>query len=201
MWSAAASSPRRTVGRVSSELYFRERQPWRTGLVRLDGGPVVIAHLHGDCAVGDRVALDIKLDPRRARRDVRDAGASHAAPGGRSRIARLHRRSEIPQRADRLRARFDGGPAGGGPRRRRRVAGVRRRRRNVEAVSPRRAEDVETVPLDPTDPTSVERPRAPHRRQGRHPRQQRRLFPAGRVDRRQRRFDAPARPSRPTASA
>jgi short-subunit dehydrogenase/uncharacterized OB-fold protein len=52
-----------TVGRISSELYFRERQPWRTGLVRLDAGPVVVAHLHGDCAVGDRVALDNKLDP------------------------------------------------------------------------------------------------------------------------------------------
>ena len=52
-----------TVGRISSELYFRERQPWRTGLVRLDCGPVVVAHLHGDCAVGDRVALDLELDP------------------------------------------------------------------------------------------------------------------------------------------
>src|SRR5271154_5594811 len=39
----AASS----VGRVSSELYSRERQPWRTGVVRLVRGPVVIPHLHG----------------------------------------------------------------------------------------------------------------------------------------------------------
>ena len=51
-----------TVGRVSSELYFRERHPWRTGLVRLDRGPVVVAHLHGDCSVGDRVVLDLELD-------------------------------------------------------------------------------------------------------------------------------------------
>jgi short-subunit dehydrogenase/uncharacterized OB-fold protein len=52
-----------TVGRISGELYFRAREPWRTGLVRLDCGPVVVAHLHRDCAAGDRVALDLELDP------------------------------------------------------------------------------------------------------------------------------------------
>jgi NAD(P)-dependent dehydrogenase (short-subunit alcohol dehydrogenase family)/uncharacterized OB-fold protein len=34
----------------SNELFYRERMPWRLGMVRLDCGPVVIAHLHGDCA-------------------------------------------------------------------------------------------------------------------------------------------------------
>jgi short-subunit dehydrogenase len=32
-------------------------------MVRLDRGPVVVAHLHRDCAVGDRVALGLQLDP------------------------------------------------------------------------------------------------------------------------------------------
>jgi uncharacterized OB-fold protein len=30
----------------SNELYFRERLPWRLGLVRLDDGPTVVTHLH-----------------------------------------------------------------------------------------------------------------------------------------------------------
>lgn len=32
----------------SHDLYFRERVPWRLGLVRLACGPTVVAHLHGD---------------------------------------------------------------------------------------------------------------------------------------------------------
>jgi short-subunit dehydrogenase/uncharacterized OB-fold protein len=52
-----------TTTRVSSELFFRARPPWRTALARLDAGPVVLAHLHGDSSVGDRVSLDIRLDP------------------------------------------------------------------------------------------------------------------------------------------
>ena len=35
----------------SHDRYFRDRLPWRLGMVRLDGGPTVIAHLHGDVAV------------------------------------------------------------------------------------------------------------------------------------------------------
>jgi NAD(P)-dependent dehydrogenase (short-subunit alcohol dehydrogenase family)/uncharacterized OB-fold protein len=34
----------------SNDLFFRERLPWRLGLVRLDSGPSVVAHIHGDCA-------------------------------------------------------------------------------------------------------------------------------------------------------
>lgn len=37
------------VLRHGLELYYRERVPWRIGLVRLDCGPTVFAHLHGDC--------------------------------------------------------------------------------------------------------------------------------------------------------
>jgi len=32
----------------SNDLFFRERLPWRLGLVRLECGPTVVAHLHGD---------------------------------------------------------------------------------------------------------------------------------------------------------
>ena len=32
----------------SNDLFFRERLPWRLGLVQLDAGPTVVAHLHGD---------------------------------------------------------------------------------------------------------------------------------------------------------
>src|SRR5207244_7191458 len=34
----------------SQELYFRERAPWRIGVVQLDAGPSVIAHVHGEVA-------------------------------------------------------------------------------------------------------------------------------------------------------
>lgn len=47
----------------SQELYFRERGPWRLGLVRLDCGPSVVAHLHGDCAAAPtRVRVTSALD-------------------------------------------------------------------------------------------------------------------------------------------
>ena len=36
-----------TVLHHSNDLFFRERLPWRLGLVRLDCGPAVVAHLHG----------------------------------------------------------------------------------------------------------------------------------------------------------
>lgn len=37
-----------TLLRHSLELFFRERVPWRTGLVRLRGGVTVVAHIHAD---------------------------------------------------------------------------------------------------------------------------------------------------------
>jgi NAD(P)-dependent dehydrogenase (short-subunit alcohol dehydrogenase family)/uncharacterized OB-fold protein len=51
-----------TTVRVSPETYFRERVPWRVGLVKLDAGPMIVAHLHGDVAEGARVRLALKLD-------------------------------------------------------------------------------------------------------------------------------------------
>lgn len=47
----------------SNDLFFRERLPWRMGLVHLDAGPSVIVHLHGE--VGDapsRVHVGARLD-------------------------------------------------------------------------------------------------------------------------------------------
>ncbi|MGE0736692.1 MAG: SDR family NAD(P)-dependent oxidoreductase [Alphaproteobacteria bacterium] len=38
-----------TIVRHSLELFFRERAPWRTGLVKLDCGPTAVVHVHGDC--------------------------------------------------------------------------------------------------------------------------------------------------------
>jgi NAD(P)-dependent dehydrogenase (short-subunit alcohol dehydrogenase family)/uncharacterized OB-fold protein len=51
-----------TTVRVSAHPYFRERMPWRVGTIKLDAGPVIVAHLHGDTVEGARVKLALKLD-------------------------------------------------------------------------------------------------------------------------------------------
>ena len=51
-----------TTVRSSTDPYFRERTPWRIGTVKLDAGPVLVAHLHGDTKEGGRVRLGLKLD-------------------------------------------------------------------------------------------------------------------------------------------
>ncbi|MEX3007481.1 SDR family NAD(P)-dependent oxidoreductase [Hoeflea sp. TYP-13] len=51
-----------TTVRTSTNVYFRERTPWRVGTVQLDIGPSVICHVHGDAAVDDQVRLIIRLD-------------------------------------------------------------------------------------------------------------------------------------------
>jgi NAD(P)-dependent dehydrogenase (short-subunit alcohol dehydrogenase family)/uncharacterized OB-fold protein len=51
-----------TTVRTSTDPYFRERTPWRVGSVKLDAGPVVVAHLHGDAVEGARVRMELKLD-------------------------------------------------------------------------------------------------------------------------------------------
>jgi NAD(P)-dependent dehydrogenase (short-subunit alcohol dehydrogenase family)/uncharacterized OB-fold protein len=38
-----------TISRTSQELYYRERTPWRFGMVRLAAGPTVVAHVHAAC--------------------------------------------------------------------------------------------------------------------------------------------------------
>lgn len=47
---------------ASPDPYYRERLPWRSGLVRLEAGPTVLCHLHGDVKRGDTVRMDLKLD-------------------------------------------------------------------------------------------------------------------------------------------
>ncbi len=49
-----------TVLHHSNDLFFRERLPWRLGLVQLDCGPTVVAHLHQ--SVGQRVRVRAMLD-------------------------------------------------------------------------------------------------------------------------------------------
>jgi NAD(P)-dependent dehydrogenase (short-subunit alcohol dehydrogenase family)/uncharacterized OB-fold protein len=47
----------------SNDLYFRERLPWRLGLVRLDSGPTAVVHLHGGCSPApSRVRVGARLD-------------------------------------------------------------------------------------------------------------------------------------------
>lgn len=51
-----------TTIRATTDLYFRQRLPWRVGTVRLDCGPMLVAHLHGAVAVPGRVRVVLKLD-------------------------------------------------------------------------------------------------------------------------------------------
>jgi NAD(P)-dependent dehydrogenase (short-subunit alcohol dehydrogenase family)/uncharacterized OB-fold protein len=52
-----------TVLTHSNDLYFRERLPWRLGMVRLDAGPSVVAHVHGDVGgAPGRVRVGARLD-------------------------------------------------------------------------------------------------------------------------------------------
>ncbi|MCZ4303381.1 SDR family NAD(P)-dependent oxidoreductase [Zoogloeaceae bacterium G21618-S1] len=51
-----------TTLRHSNDLYFRERLPWRVGTVKMAAGPVVVAHVHEDCAASGTVRLTLKLD-------------------------------------------------------------------------------------------------------------------------------------------
>jgi NAD(P)-dependent dehydrogenase (short-subunit alcohol dehydrogenase family)/uncharacterized OB-fold protein len=44
----------------SNDLFFRERLPWRLGLVHLDAGPTVVVHLHEGAK--DRVSVRAMLD-------------------------------------------------------------------------------------------------------------------------------------------
>ncbi|MCA1475415.1 SDR family NAD(P)-dependent oxidoreductase [Bradyrhizobium sp. NBAIM08] len=51
-----------TTALVPSDVYFRERAPWRIGLVKMDCGPTIVAHLHADCAEGAAVSMSLQLD-------------------------------------------------------------------------------------------------------------------------------------------
>lgn len=62
----------------SNDLFFRERLPWRLGLVRLRAGPSLVAHLHGDVQGPGEVRLSARLD--RAGRAVIIAFPTQEAP-------------------------------------------------------------------------------------------------------------------------
>ncbi len=49
-----------TVLHHSNDLFFRERLPWKLGMVKLDCGPTVVAHLHD--SVKQRVSVRAMLD-------------------------------------------------------------------------------------------------------------------------------------------
>ena len=52
-----------TILHHSNDLFFRERLPWRLGLVRLGSGATVVAHLHGDVpAAPAKVRVGARLD-------------------------------------------------------------------------------------------------------------------------------------------
>jgi short-subunit dehydrogenase/uncharacterized OB-fold protein len=51
-----------TTIRTSTDVYFRERTPWRIGTVALDCGPSFVAHLHGEVREGERVRMTLHLD-------------------------------------------------------------------------------------------------------------------------------------------
>ncbi len=51
-----------TTLRTSVNTYFRERMPWRIGTVRLDAGPMVLAHVHGDVGEFTRVRMIARTD-------------------------------------------------------------------------------------------------------------------------------------------
>jgi NAD(P)-dependent dehydrogenase (short-subunit alcohol dehydrogenase family)/uncharacterized OB-fold protein len=47
----------------SNDLFFRERLPWRLGMVHLDSGPTVIVHLHGEVgAAPARLHVGARID-------------------------------------------------------------------------------------------------------------------------------------------
>lgn len=48
----------------SNDLYFRERLPWRLGMVRLDAGPSVMVHLHGDAAAQQALPCRVQVQAR-----------------------------------------------------------------------------------------------------------------------------------------
>jgi NAD(P)-dependent dehydrogenase (short-subunit alcohol dehydrogenase family)/uncharacterized OB-fold protein len=81
---AFVDAPRRgillaeTTARVPSDVYFRERAPWRIGLVKMDCGPTIVAHLHADCTEGAPVRMSLQLD--RSGQAVAFAGPEEETP-------------------------------------------------------------------------------------------------------------------------
>lgn len=51
-----------TTLRTGFNNYFLERMPWRIGTIKLDAGPTVLAHVHGDVAEYGRVKMIARTD-------------------------------------------------------------------------------------------------------------------------------------------
>lgn len=51
-----------TTAEVPADSYFRERAPWRVGLVAMDCGPQALVHLSPGARMGDAVRLSLMLD-------------------------------------------------------------------------------------------------------------------------------------------
>lgn len=52
-----------TTVESSSDPYFRERAPWKVGLVQMQCGPQIVCHLHEDCeGIGSDVEMSLNLD-------------------------------------------------------------------------------------------------------------------------------------------
>ena len=146
-----------TTIRTSTDVYFRERMPWRIGTVALDAGPSIVAHLHGDLREGEQgpSAIEARQEPAR-RSPWRCRQTDTPQHGRRSALARDHLRSQV------RRVLITDGRTAVGP-----GAGRRRCRRRAPAwsssASPipgsrfpartalRKIERVEIVPLDLTD--------------------------------------------------
>ena len=46
----------------SNDIYFRDRLPWKLGIVVADVGPSMVVHLSSDCKQGDKVRLALSID-------------------------------------------------------------------------------------------------------------------------------------------
>jgi NAD(P)-dependent dehydrogenase (short-subunit alcohol dehydrogenase family)/uncharacterized OB-fold protein len=51
-----------TTLHVPADVHFRERAPWRVGLVAMECGPTLVTHLHADCEEGRPVVMSFQLD-------------------------------------------------------------------------------------------------------------------------------------------
>jgi NAD(P)-dependent dehydrogenase (short-subunit alcohol dehydrogenase family)/uncharacterized OB-fold protein len=66
-WTAQSGEGRllsTTTLHHSNDLFFRERLPWRLGLVHLDSGPTLIVHLHGEVADAGKTPQRIRVGAR-----------------------------------------------------------------------------------------------------------------------------------------
>jgi NAD(P)-dependent dehydrogenase (short-subunit alcohol dehydrogenase family)/uncharacterized OB-fold protein len=51
-----------TTVHTSTNVYFRERTPWRIGTILMDAGPSIMCHVHGDLETGQDAVLINRLD-------------------------------------------------------------------------------------------------------------------------------------------